>query len=114
MNLSGKPLAFQAMVKPIGSTCNLNCRYCYYLEKKNLYNNVHDFRMKKETLESYIRQYIATQNVPQVTFVWQGGEPSLLGLDFFKDVIEFQQKYAGSKKIDNCFQTNGTLLDDEW
>lgn len=114
MNLSGKPLAFQAMAKPIGSTCNLNCRYCYYLEKKKLYNNFHDFRMKKETLESFIRQYIAAQDVPQVTFVWQGGEPSLLGLDFYKEVIEFQQKYAGNKKIDNCFQTNGTLLDDEW
>ena len=109
-----KPIAFSTMAKPIGSVCNLNCTYCYYLEKQNLYKQVSNFRMSDEVLEKFIRQYIEAQQVPTVSFVWQGGEPSLLGLDFFQKVVELQQKYAGKKQIENSFQTNGTRLDDEW
>lgn len=109
-----KPIAFSAMAKPIGSVCNLNCTYCYYLEKQNLYKQVSDFRMSEEVLERFIKQYIEAQQVTTVSFVWQGGEPSLLGLDFFRKVIEFQNKYAGKKQIENSFQTNGTRLNEEW
>jgi uncharacterized protein len=108
-----KPFAFQAMIKPIGSLCNLNCTYCYYLEKAKLYQGS-QMRMDEKLLELYIRQYISVQQVPVVSFVWQGGEPSLLGIDYFKSAIKLQNKYANGKKIENSFQTNGTLLDDNW
>jgi uncharacterized protein len=115
MNLNlHKPFAFQVMAKPIGSVCNLNCTYCYYLEKQKLYPGTHDFRMNDEVLENFIKQYITTQDVPVIDFVWQGGEPSLLGLDYFKKALGLQKKYAGTKQINNAFQTNGTLLNDEW
>lgn len=106
--------AFNIMAKPIGSICNMNCTYCYYLEKKNLYESVRNFKMSDEVLESFIHQYIQSQKVPKVTFVWQGGEPSLLGIDFYKKVVRLQEKYKGNKTIENSFQTNGTLLNDEW
>lgn len=109
-----KPIAFSTMAKPTGSVCNLNCTYCYYLEKENLYRKISNFRMNGDVLEKFIRQYIEAQQVPTVSFVWQGGEPSLLGIDFFKKVLELQQKYAGKKKIENAFQTNGTRLDEDW
>lgn len=109
-----RPLAFNVMVKPIGSACNLNCSYCYYLEKKKLFPGKDDFRMSIELLENFTKQYIEANEVPVVTFVWQGGEPTLLGLDFFKKAIEFQRKYAGGKRIENAFQTNGTRLNDDW
>jgi uncharacterized protein len=112
--LSNKPVAFSTMAKPIGSVCNLNCTYCYYLEKQKLYKDQSNFRMSDEVLETFIKQYIDAQQVPLVTFVWQGGEPSLLGLDYFKRIVALQKKYAGSKNIENAFQTNGTKLDDEW
>lgn len=114
MSIIKKPIAFQAMVKPIGSACNLNCTYCYYLEKQKLYQGSGGKFMDSKLLEAYIEQYIAAQQVPVVQFVWQGGEPSLLGLDYFKRIIELQQKYARGKHIENAFQTNGTLIDDEW
>jgi len=109
-----RPFAFQAMVKPIGSSCNLNCTYCYYLEKEKLFGSKKTNRMSDELLEKYIRQYIAVQQVNVVNFVWQGGEPSLLGLDYFKRIIELQHKYGAGKRIENSFQTNGTLLNDDW
>ena len=109
-----KPVAFNVMLKPIGPICNLNCTYCYYLEKKNLYKKVNDFRITDQILEKYIKDYIESQQVPVVSFVWQGGEPTLLGLDFFKKAVQLQQKYAGNKRIENAFQTNGTLLDENW
>lgn len=114
MDLLQKPFAFQSMAKPIGSACNLNCTYCYYLEKERLYQGDGARRMGEKLLELYIQQYIKAQQVPVVQFVWQGGEPTLLGLDYFKKVVELQHKYAGGKQIDNAFQTNGTLLNDEW
>jgi uncharacterized protein len=109
-----KPTAFNVMLKPIGPICNLNCTYCYYLEKKNLYLDTKNFRMKEEVLEQFTKQYIESQNVPVVTFVWQGGEPTMLGLDYFKKALEFQDKYKGDKQTENVFQTNGTLLTDDF
>ncbi len=111
---TGRPVAYNVMLKPIGPVCNLNCTYCYYLEKKNLYQHVSDFKMSEQVLEKLTREYIESQNVPVITFVWQGGEPTLLGLDYYKRALEIQNKYAGDKRIENVFQTNGTLLDDEW
>ncbi len=102
------------MVKPTGPVCNLNCTYCYYLEKRDLYAEVKDFRLKEEVLEDFIRQYIEALQIPVITFVWQGGEPTLLGLDYFKKIIEIQKRYSNGKTIENSFQTNGTRLNDEW
>jgi uncharacterized protein len=102
------------MIKPRGAICNLNCAYCYFLKKEALYPNS-NFRMSDEVLENFTRQYIQAQPVPQVTFAWQGGEPTLMGLDFYKKAVEYQQKYARSgMRVENAFQTNGTLLDDAW
>jgi len=105
---------FQVMAKPIGPICNLDCRYCYYLEKKNLYPDQTDFKMPEAVLERFIESYIQSQDIPEVLFVWQGGEPTLLGLDYFKNIIALQKKYAHGKTIKNSLQTNGILLDDEW
>lgn len=101
------------MVKPIGPICNLDCKYCFYLEKENLYLNA-NFEMSFNVLESFIKQKIEANNVPVVNFAWQGGEPTLLGVDYFRKVVEMQKKYANGKRIKNTFQTNGVLLDDEW
>jgi uncharacterized protein len=109
-----RPKAFMVMVKPIGPICNLNCSYCYYLEKENLYRTSKNFRMSDEVLESFIKQFIEAHEVPLVTFTWQGGEPTLLGLEYFEKVIALQKKYQGNKKIDNAFQTNGTRLTEDW
>lgn len=102
------------MSKPIGPICNLDCRYCFYLEKEALYKNDGKWRMSAPLLESYIRQYIEAQPGAHVSFAWQGGEPTLLGLGFFQDVVRWQKKYANGKTIDNALQTNGTLLDRDW
>jgi uncharacterized protein len=109
------PKTFHIMTKPGGSICNLDCTYCFYLEKERLYPDVKNFRMSDEVLENYIRQYIAQQNTPEITFAWQGGEPTLLGLPFFEKAVHLQQKYCPpGQRIANAFQTNGTLLDDKW
>ncbi len=105
---------FQVMAKPIGPICNLNCKYCFYIGKEELYPDEKQWRMPPDVLESYIRQTIETQKRSNVIFVWQGGEPMLLGVDYFARVVELQAKYAGTKRIENALQTNGTLLDDEW
>ena len=107
------PLAFSTMIKPAGSACNLDCQYCYYLDKSDLYANRQPV-MSDELLELYIKQYIEANEIPVVTFIWHGGEPLLLKPDYYKKAVAFQQKYAGGKQIDNALQTNGTLLDDEW
>ncbi len=109
-----KPTAFNVMLKPTGPACNLNCTYCYYLEKKNLYQHTRNFRMKDEVLEEFTRQYIAAQEVPVVSFVWQGGEPAMLGVDYYRKALEFQNKHSNGKRIENVFQTNGTLITDEF
>lgn len=106
--------AFHVMTKPIGPICNLDCKYCFYLEKEQLYDPNEQFRMSDEVLETYIRQYIDQQDVPEVGFAWQGGEPTLLGVDFFRKAVTLQQQYADGKRITNAIQTNGTLLNDEW
>jgi uncharacterized protein len=106
--------AFHVMLKPAGAVCNLDCHYCFYLSKQMLYPGSR-FRMAETLLEDYTRQTIEAQRVPEVTFAWQGGEPTLMGVDFFKKAIEYQRKYARpGMLILNAFQTNGTLLDDEW
>ncbi len=109
-----RPTAFQVMLKPAGPACNLNCIYCYYLEKSKLFNDTRNTRMTYELLEEFIRQFIEIHEVPAVTFTWQGGEPTLMGLDFYRKAVDLQKKYSGGKRIDNAFQTNGTLLDDDW
>lgn len=108
------PTAFHVMVQPKGAVCNLGCEYCYFLSKEKLYPDS-SFQMSSELLEEYTRQYIDSQLVPEATFAWQGGEPTLIGLDFYKKAVEFQEKYKRpGMKIINALQTNGTLLDDEW
>ena len=102
------------MAKPRGAICNLDCDYCFYLRKEELYKGS-SFRMSDETLENYTRQYIAAQRVSEVNFGWQGGEPTLMGVNFFRRAVAYQKKYTRSgMNIDNALQTNGTLLDDEW
>lgn len=102
------------MTKPVGAVCNLACDYCYYLEKANLYKDISKHVMSDELLEKFIREYIGSQTMPQVLFTWHGGETLMRPLSFYKRVMELQQKYAGGRTIDNCIQTNGTLLTDEW
>ncbi|MCK5795398.1 MAG: radical SAM protein, partial [Anaerolineales bacterium] len=109
-----RPLAFHVIAKPTGPICNLSCRYCFYLEKETLFPDKNKWEMNDEILESFIKQYIESQEVPAVSFAWQGGEPTLLGTEFFRKAVNLQNKYADGKKIENCFQTNGILLDDEW
>jgi uncharacterized protein len=107
--------AFHVMAKPIGPACNLECAYCFYLGKDALYPGRHSFRMSDAVLESFVRQYIAAQQVPEVTFAWQGGEPTLMGLDFFRRAVTLQKQYLPpGKRLINALQTNGTLLDDAW
>ncbi len=106
--------AFHLMAKPTGAICNLDCTYCFYLEKEKLYVKNKDWKMPEEVLESYIKQYIEAQKAPTITFSWQGGEPTLLGIDFFKQAMKLQKKYSNGKKIENTFQTNGILLNNEW
>lgn len=105
---------FHVLTKPIGPICNLDCQYCFYLEKEKLYPNERQWRMSDEVLVKYIRQYIEEQPGSEVHFAWQGGEPTLLGVAFFKKAVALQQKFSNGKKITNALQTNGTLLDDEW
>jgi uncharacterized protein len=108
------PPAFHVMLKPRGPVCNLGCSYCYYLSKEQLYPDGH-FRMTDEVLETFTRQYIEAQRVPEVTFGWQGGEPTLVGLDFFRLAVKLQQKVRRpGMVVRNALQTNGTLLNDEW
>jgi uncharacterized protein len=105
---------FHVMTKPAGPLCNLDCKYCFYLEKENLYHSVSEWRMPADVLEAYIRQYIESQTTAQVAFAWQGGEPTILGLDFFREVVRLQQLYANGRTIENTLQTNGVTLDDAW
>jgi uncharacterized protein len=110
----GKHIAYHIMAKPVGARCNLNCKYCYYLEKKNLYKANSIPLMPKTVLENFIKQYIQSQSAPVISFVWQGGEPMLAGLEFFQIAVEYQKYYAAGRRIMNAFQTNGTLINDNW
>lgn len=108
-----KPL--YVMTKPVGAICNLACKYCYYLEKTNLYKeNTSKFVMSGSLLEKFIEEYINSQTMPQVLFTWHGGETLMRPLSFYQKVVELQKKYANGRTIDNCIQTNGTLLNEEW
>jgi uncharacterized protein len=108
------PPAFHVMVKPRGAICNLGCRYCYFLSKEALYP-ASAFRMSDELLEAFTRQYIEAQRVAEVTFGWQGGEPTLMGLDFFRRAVALQAQHRRpGMRIQNALQTNGTTLDDDW
>ena len=107
-----KPL--YVMVKSVGSVCNLACDYCYYLEKANLYKENPNHVMSNELLEKFVKEYIESQTMPQVLFTWHGGETLMRPLSFYKKAMELQKKYAQGRQIDNCIQTNGTLLNDEW
>ncbi len=106
---------FQIFVKPAGPLCNLGCSYCYYLDKKILYTGAESLRMSDAVLESYIAQHIQMCSDPVVRFSWHGGEPTLLGIDYFRKIVALQQKHQTSKqRIINGMQTNGTMLDEEW
>jgi len=106
---------FHVMIKPVGSACNLNCAYCFYLSKATLADGPGCGRMSDETIEALIQQYIAGVTADEVVFTWQGGEPTLAGVDFYRKVIELQKKHARpGQRIQNDLQTNGTLLDEEW
>lgn len=111
-NPFAKPL--YVMLKPAGAHCNLACKYCYYLEKNKLYPTAQRHLMSDEMLEQFTREYIEAQTMNQMLFTWHGGEPLLRSIDFYRKALSLQQKYAGSRRIDNVIQTNGTLLTDEW
>lgn len=102
------------MPKPVGSACNMACTYCYYLEKKRYYPDATRQIMSESTLEEFIRQYIAAQTTPEVMFTWHGGEATMRQVDFYRKAVELQKRYAGGRRIENCLQTNATLLNDEW
>lgn len=101
------------MLKPVGSKCNLDCDYCYYLEKSALYPSRQPV-MSEELLERFIQQYIESQTQPQVMFTWHGGETLMRPLSFYRKAVELQKKHARGRHIDNSIQTNGTLLNDDW
>ncbi len=108
------PPGIHVVAKPIGPACNLDCEYCFYLEKQALFPAGGQYRMNDTVLQAFIAGYISSQPVPVVEFVWQGGEPTLLGIDFFRRVVELQKPFAKGRTIANALQTNGTLLNDEW
>lgn len=106
---------FHLMAKPSGPACNLDCTYCFYLDKEALFDVKRTRRMAPEVLEAYVRQTIAaTPAGAAVQFTWQGGEPTLLGLDFYRRAVELQRQHGAGRAIENSFQTNGTLIDAEW
>lgn len=102
------------MLKPAGSLCNLRCKYCYYLEKDKLYKQCKNHVISDELLEKFIKEYIEAQTTPQVLFTWHGGETLMRPFSFYKRALELQRIYGRGRQIDNCIQTNGTLLTDEW
>lgn len=107
-----KPL--YVLAKPVGASCNLRCKYCYYLEKSHLYRNAPVRVMSDELLERFVQEYIQAQTMSQVLFTWHGGEPLMRPLSFYKKAVALQERYAFGRQIDNTIQTNGTLLTDEW
>jgi uncharacterized protein len=108
------PAFFHVLAKPAGAICNLDCSYCFFLSKETLYPDS-PFRMSDEVLETYLRQVIESQDGPQVTIAWQGGEPTMMGVDFFRRAVKLIERYRRpGTNIEHTIQTNGTLLDDEW
>jgi uncharacterized protein len=115
LTMPGAPVAFHVMAKPTGAVCNLDCEYCFFLSKEMLYPGSR-FRMAADLQETYIRQLLeAHARAPEVVVAWQGGEPTMMGLDFFRRAVELERQYARpGQRVLNTIQTNGTLLDDEW
>ncbi|HEY5187121.1 MAG TPA: anaerobic sulfatase maturase [Actinomycetes bacterium] len=115
MTLTGRvPEAFHVLAKPSGAICNLDCAYCFFLSKEELYPGS-SFRMDDTVLDAYISQLLAGHRSPEVTVSWQGGEPTLMGLDFFRRVLATVDRYRRpGQRIEHTIQTNGTLIDDEW
>lgn len=108
------PPAFHLLAKPTGSICNLDCKYCFFLSKEMLYAGDR-FRMADDLLETYIRQLLEAHRVPEVTVAWQGGEPTMMGLDFFKRSVELAERYRKPwQRVQHTIQTNGVLLNDAW
>lgn len=111
----GAKRAYHVMVKPVGAICNLDCTYCYYLHKEHLLGSPSRFQISDDILELHIKQYIEGQDRDEIVFTWQGGEPTLLGLDFFEKVVALEKKYKKpNQRIENDLQTNGLLLNEEW
>ena len=109
-----EPISFHLLAKPTGATCNLDCKYCFFLSKDNLYPNERT-RMTDKVLEQYIRQRLAQREEPEVNIAWQGGEPTIMGLDFFRRSVELVAKYRKpGQKVLHTIQTNGLLIDEEW
>jgi len=106
---------FQIFAKPIGALCNLDCSYCYYLKKQNLYSEDVPAHMPDDLLEDYIVQHIQASRGSVISFSWHGGEPTLLGLDYFRRIVALQRKHQpAGYSVKNGIQTNGVLIDDEW
>jgi uncharacterized protein len=106
---------FQIFVKPVGALCNLECHYCYYLQKEHLYPERQSFRMPDGVLETYIAQHIDASPEPVINFSWHGGEPTLLGVDYFRNIVALQRRHQPpNRRITNGIQTNGTLLTEDW
>ena len=112
LNLQARPL--YVMLKPAGAHCNLACRYCYYLDKAKLYPDEPKHVMSDELLERFTREYIQSQGTPEVLFAWHGGETLMRPISFYERAMALQRKYAAGRRIENCIQTNGTLLTPEW
>ena len=111
---TNSPPSFHLLAKPSGSTCNIDCAYCFFLSKEALYPNDKQ-RMSSATLDAYIRQLLESHRTPEVTVAWQGGEPTLMKLDFFKHAVDLVEKYRRpGQRVQQTFQTNGLLLDDDW
>lgn len=115
---AGIQRVFSPMVKIVGPVCNLDCSYCYYMEKDALYPDkqyrLSAFTMRDDVLEKLIKDYMASQPADTIEFIWHGGEPTMAGLDYFRKIIELERKYAGGRKVSNVLQTNGTLINDDW
>jgi uncharacterized protein len=105
---------FTIMAKPAGPACNLACAYCFYRGKAALFPGGTATRMGPDVLEGFTRQYCESRAGGEIAFAWQGGEPTLMGLDFFRRAVELQRRYAGGRRVTNSLQTNGVLLDDAW
>ena len=109
-----RQLPFTVFSKPTGAACNLDCSYCFFLSKELLYD--HDRQMMtEETQETYIREFLASQPDGDVTLIWQGGEPTMRGLDFYRRAVDLGRRYARpGQRVTHAMQTNGTLLDGAW
>lgn len=106
---------FQIMAKPTGAKCNMVCKYCYYLSKRQIYKPNHATRMSDLVLREFTRQYMASQDSHDIVFAWQGGEPTLMGIDFFRQALSYQMEFRRPDQcITNTIQTNGLIIDDEW